>query len=133
MHTFSKILISIAALSGLTRAGLACDSCALYVAEGTDRPGFTLAVSEQFTHFGTLWQDANEQPNTVGQYLDSSTTQLTVAYSRGTAWQLQATLPYIHRSYLRPDHDEIERGTVEGIGDSTLALSYRLWREITPT
>ncbi len=133
MHSFSKLLVSLAALSGLTRAGLACDSCAIYLAEGTDRPGFTAVVAEQFTHYGTMWQGATELSNPVGQYLDSSITQLTAAYSQGGAWQVQFTLPYIHRSYLRPDHAEIERGTVNGIGDSTLAAHYRLWRKVTPT
>lgn len=132
MKTFSKILLSAALLGGLTRTGLACDSCALYVAEGTDRPGWTLSVAQQFTRLGTVWQGDQRLGNPVNQYLDSSVTQLTASYGRGP-WSLQFTLPFVTRSYLRPEHALIETGRESGWGDATLAACYRLWRHETDT
>jgi hypothetical protein len=125
------LLVSLTAAGGLTCAGLACDSCALYIAEGAGRPGFTLSVAGQFTRLGTVWQGADRQPNPVDQYLNSSITQLTLGYSRGGPWSLQFTLPYIRRSWLRPDHALLDRGTESGLGDATLAARFQLWRRET--
>jgi hypothetical protein len=50
------------------------------------------------------------------------------AAQTGTWWRLQATVPYIRRSYLRPDHAQIERGTVSGVGDATLSGNFRVWQ-----
>lgn len=131
MNTFSKFLFAAAIFGGLTRAGLACDACALYVAEGTDRPGWTLSVAQQFTRFGTVWSGAGRLGNPVDQYLDSSITQLAVGYGRGGPWSVQFTLPFTTRSYRRPDHALVETGRESGWGDATLAARYRLWRRET--
>jgi len=126
MKLFSPLALSAVVLGSLTRA-VACDSCALYIADGADRPGFTATVAPQFTHLGSVQNGNDELPNPVNQYLDSLNTQFVLGYSQGTRWHLQATLPYIVKTYLRPDHAEIETGRVSGIGDATLALQYLAW------
>ncbi len=131
MKTLSKILVSLAALAGLTRAAVACDSCALYLAEGAETPGYTLSVAHQFTRLGSVWSGDHRLGNPVDQYLDSHITQLSLGYSHGGPWQVQVTLPYISRSYLRPAHALIETGRESGLGDATLAARYRLWRQTT--
>lgn len=123
-----RFLLSAVLLAGLTRAAVACDSCALYIADGADRPGFTTTVAPQFTHLGSVQDGAEELPNPVNQYLDSLNTQFVLGYSQGGPWHVQFALPYIVKTYLRPDHAEIETGRVSGLGDATLAGQYRLWQ-----
>jgi hypothetical protein len=123
-----RFLISAAVLGSLLNAAaVACDSCALYIADGGGRPGFTGVVAPQFTHLGTVYHGDEELPNPVGQYLDSVNTQFILGYSQGGRWHVQAALPYIVRTYRRPDHAEIETGRVDGLGDATLSAHYRLW------
>lgn len=133
MKSFSKLLPFLAVLGALPSAGPACDSCALFIADGADRPGFTASVAHQFTRLGTVWQGDRQLGNPVDQYLDSHVTQFTVGYSRGGPWSLQFTLPYVSRRYLRPEHALIETGREAGWGDATLAASYRVWRKVTET
>lgn len=125
MKTFSSFLLAAGLLGGFTRA-VACDSCALYLAEGADRPGFTLAVAQQFTRLGSVWSGRQQLGNPVDQYLESSTTQVTLGWSRGGPWHAQLTLPYISRRYLRPEHALIETGRESGLGDTTLAGRYQV-------
>lgn len=128
LNTLSRLTVTCAVFLGLTRAAVACDTCAVYFADGADRPGFTLSTAHQFTRLGSLWQDDRKLGNPAHQYVDSHITQLAIGYSRGGPWHAQFTLPYISRSYLRPDHARIERGREHGLGDATLAGRYRLWR-----
>jgi len=125
--------LSLAALlgAGFSSAAIACDSCALYLADGADRPGFSLAVAHQFTRLGSVWQGDRQRGNPVDQYLDSSITQWTLGWSRGGPWHVQLTVPYISRSYVRPEHAEIERGRVRGLGDATLAARWQVARHVT--
>ena len=128
MKSFSKLFLLILLGGPSTRVANACDACALFVAPAADQPGWTLAASEQFTRFGTVWNGSQRLPNPVDQYLDSSITQFAIGYTQGGVWRVQATLPYIHRSYLRPDHADIEHGAVSGIGDATLSGHIFAWR-----
>jgi hypothetical protein len=84
-----KILHGILALivaAGLTSVR-ACDLCGCYTPQlnATPQMNFTLlpwergwygAVGEQFTRFGTLQLDGEEVANPIGQFLNSSITQL---------------------------------------------------------
>jgi hypothetical protein len=128
LNISSKILAVLATLGGLTRAAVACDSCALYIAEGADRPGFTLAVAHQYTRMGSLWDGSAQASNPIDQYVDSHITQTSVGYSTGGPWQVQLTVPYIDRAFLRPDHARIEQGREQGLGDIILAGRYRVLR-----
>lgn len=131
LKSFFPFLVSCAVFLGLTRTAAACDACALYLASGADRPGFTLSAAHQFTRLGTLWSGDGKLGNPIDQYVDSHITQLSLGYSRSGDWHAQFTLPYISRSYRRPDHTRIENGRERGLGDATLAARYRLWQTIT--
>ncbi len=131
LNFFLKILLPVVAIGGLTRAAVACDSCALYIAEGAEQAGFTLSIAQQFTRLGSVWSGASRLGNPVDQYLDSSITQCSLGYSRGGPWRVQFTLPYISRSYVRPNHALIDEGRAKGLGDATLATRYRLWETTT--
>src|SRR3954471_8554692 len=110
MKSFSPFALSLAALGSLASVASACDSCALFIADGADRPGWTASVAYQFTRLGTVWSGDHKLGNPVDQYIDSSATQLTAGYTQGGPWSLQFTLPYLSRSYLRPEHALIESG-----------------------
>ena len=56
--------------------------------------------------------------------MDSSISQVFAGYNFNQHIGLQFNLPVIYRSYKRPDGaGGIERGTVAGIGDSSLLLN----------
>ncbi len=131
MSYFRQKFLLPALLVGLTRAVFACDACALYLPSGETNPGYALAIAGQFTRLGTTWAGDRRQPNPVEQYLESSITQFTVSYSRGGRWHGQLTVPYIQRSYLRPNHALVETGRESGWGDATLAMRYEAWRRET--
>ena len=133
MKSLSKLVLSLAVLGDLNSAGFACDSCALFIADGGDRPGWTASIAHQFTRLGTVWSGDQKLGNPVDQYVDSHAAQFTAGYSRGGPWSLQLTVPYLSRSFLRPDHDLIETGREAGWGDATLAARYRLYRRVTET
>jgi hypothetical protein len=129
LKTLPCILLSLAAAGGLAPAALACDSCALYIAGGADRPGFTLAVAHQYTRLGTLWDRDKKTGNPIDQYVDSHITQVGLGYSTGGPWHVQLTVPYIARAFFRPDHARNELGREAGLGDITLAGRYRLLKQ----
>jgi hypothetical protein len=129
LHTLAKILLASALVAGLAHPAHACDSCALYIAGGADRPGFTLAVAHQYTRLGTLWDHDKKTGNPIDQYVDSHITQVGVGYSTGGPWHVQLTVPYIDRAFFRPDHAKDELGREAGLGDITLAGRYRLLKQ----
>jgi hypothetical protein len=82
--------------------------------------GFYGALAEQFTHFGTLQDNGAEIANPTGQYLDSSITQLVAGYSFNSRFALQLNVPFIYRSFLRPEGFALQRGVESGLGDISL-------------
>ena len=124
----------------LTAAGpaRACDLCGCYTPQmettlqagafdqtdltsgRTGATRFYAAVSEQFTHFGTLQFEGEEVANPTGQYLDSSVTQLVGGYGFNSRFALQLNVPLIYRSFERPEGFQIDRGTESGLGDISL-------------
>jgi hypothetical protein len=78
------------------------------------------AVGEQFTHFGTLQFEGNEVANPTDQYLNSWVTQLVVGYACNDRFALQLNMPFIYRSFRRPEGFEIDQGTESGLGDISL-------------
>ena len=105
----------------------ACDICAVYrsMEAKSSKPGFNVGVFEQFTHFGTLQQDGKKVANDAGQKLDSSITQFILGYQFNDEFGVQLTIPYINRSFTRPDGLAIDKGTVSGLGDLSLIGHYR--------
>src|SRR5438045_66153 len=99
---------------------IGCDLCSVYAASrarGDLGSGVFAGVAEQYTRFGTLQLDGNEVPNTAGQYLDSSISQLFAGYNFSSRIGAQFNLPLIYRSYRRTDDlGGIEQGTESGLG-----------------
>lgn len=110
---------------------VACDLCSVYSANqarGEIGKGFVAAVAEQFTHFGTMQEDGREVPNEVGQYLDSSVSQLLVGYNFNERIGVQFNVPVVYRSFKRPEGFDIDRGTVSGVGDVSLTGHLQAFR-----
>lgn len=108
----------------------ACDLCAIYSsieAKGS-KPGLSLGVFEQFTHFGTLQEGGTEVSNTVDQYLDSSITQLIAGWQFNERFGLQVNVPMIYRSFKRPEGLTIQHGTASGLGDMSLLGRFQLYQ-----
>ncbi|MGN6641641.1 MAG: hypothetical protein ACTHKU_01420 [Verrucomicrobiota bacterium] len=123
-----SVVLSVACVQPL----FACDFCAVYSAmETRTGEGFRLGVAEQFTHFGTLQEEGHEVPNEVGQYLDSSISQLVVGYNSNDRFGVQLNVPLIYRSFKRPEGFEIDRGHESGIGDVSLVGRYFAFRRLT--
>jgi hypothetical protein len=111
---------------------LGCDLCGCYTPqleamapmEPSANPvwwtGFYGAVAEQFTHFGTVLIDGHDAPNPIGQYENSSITQLVAGYTINERFALQLNVPLIYREFKRPEGFTIDRGTESGLGDISL-------------
>ncbi|HST31747.1 MAG TPA: hypothetical protein VLK27_13005 [Chthoniobacterales bacterium] len=127
----------------LTLTGLictrACDLCGCYTPQLETMParepsgspqwwsGFYGAVSEQFTHFGTAQLEGREVSNPIGQYENSSVTQLVAGYGINDRFALQLNLPLIYREFKRPEGFAIDQGTESGVGDTSLLLNTVLF------
>lgn len=109
----------------------ACDVCGCYTpqveaASQTDpfakfwTKGWFAAAAQQFTNFGTLQRDGVEIANPVGQYENSSITQLLGGYNLNDRFGFQLNLPVIYREFKRPEGFGIDRGTESGMGDMSL-------------
>lgn len=120
----TKISLFVCLLSLLIfKSVLACDLCSIFAstqASGKTGKGFYLGVAEQFTRFGTLQNNGQVVPNTVDQYLNSSITQMFLGYNVNSRVGVQLTVPFIHRSFRRPEGPVIQQGQVNGFGDSSL-------------
>ncbi len=112
----------------------ACDLCAIYSAtnaSGLDGQGFRSGVAEQFTHYGTLKIAGQTVANPVGQYLNSSITQIFSNYDFNNRFGIQLTLPLIVRSFKRAREGAAETGTESGIGDISLIGRFLPYQKYT--
>ncbi len=117
----------ITSLLGLAGTSTACDLCCLPTAPNHGGRGLSVGLHEQFSHLATVREDGDKIANDENQYLNSSLTQLAIS-NRFQPWlSAQAVLPYIHRSYRRPDGFETDSGTEEGFGDLTVLGTARLY------
>jgi hypothetical protein len=110
-------------------AASACDSCSCHAPPelGEGRSGFSVALFEQYTDFSTLQEAGREIGNPTGQWLRSSTTQAIATYRIDSVFAVSAFVPYISRSFKRPNEGVDERGTVEGLGDISVVGSARVF------
>jgi hypothetical protein len=128
------VLALMLAFAGLI-CSRACDLCGCYTPQletmpetephgsGRWQSGIYAAVSEQFTHFGTVQLDGSQAPNPTGQYENSSITQLVAGYGINDRFSLQLNLPVIYREFKRPEGFTIDEGTESGVGDMSLLLN----------
>jgi len=130
MKCLSVVLCVVLSGAG---AAQACDLCAVYTATEAKevRPGWSVGVFEQFTHFGTLRENGDEVPDAVGQRLDSSITQLIVGYQFNNRLGVQFNLPVIYRSFRRPEGFAIDTGHESGIGDASLTANVTVFQRFT--
>lgn len=124
----SNILLSLFITGGAS----ACDSCAIYSAmeaQGESATGWSVALAQQYTYFGTTQVDGDEVPNLADQHLDSTIIQAVAGYSFTPRLSVQLNLPYIYRSYTRPEGFQTDKGVEQGIGDMSLIGRFVILRE----
>jgi hypothetical protein len=130
----TKLMLIVALLAITAQQSPACDLCAIYrsMEAKSSGPGLNIGVFEQFTHFGTMREDGHKADNPAGQRLDSFITQFILGYQVNDSFGLQLNLPYIYRSFKRPDDSGgIDQGHVDGLGDMTLIGHYRPFKYLT--
>ena len=109
----------------------ACDSCAIYTASealGVSTTGWFTGAASQYTDFGSTQLDGHEVPNEADQHLASSITQAIVGYNFTPRFSAQVNLPYIYRSYNRPEGFATDKGTEIGFGDASLLGRFLITR-----
>jgi hypothetical protein len=153
MQKFFRYLLFLVALTSAASMTRGCDLCGCYTPQiesmpqselsafgqpmtaGDERGGWLsrvyVAIAEQFTHFGTVQVDGREVPNPSGQYEDSAITQFVAGYSINSRFALQINLPFIYRSFGRPEGFAIDRGTESGLGDISLLGKFVLFHHET--
>jgi hypothetical protein len=133
MKRVKLLLITLCAVAQASFSAYACDLCAVYrsMEAKSSNPGFNIGVFEQFTHFGTLQQDGNKVDDPAGQHLNSTITQVVLGYQVNDRLGVQMNIPYINRSFKRPDGaGGIDRVTESGMGDLSLIGHYRAYQHL---
>jgi hypothetical protein len=133
MRKIKLLLIALCTVTLASASAHACDLCAIYrsMEAKSSNPGFNIGVFEQFTHFGTLQEDGKKVDDPAGQRLDSSITQVVLGYQVNGRLGVQVNIPYINRSFKRPDGaGGIDRGTESGVGDLSLIGHYRAYQHL---
>ncbi len=140
MLGIKKICCFYMAVAFLPVLARGCDLCGCFTPQMETSLGFALtpllpgsegfyaAVAEQFTHFGTTQFEGHEVPNEVGQYMDSSITQVVAGYSINTRFSVQLNIPLIYREFKRPEGFRIDEGNESGLGDISLLMRGVIWR-----
>jgi hypothetical protein len=117
---------------------IGCDLCGCYTPQLEAMPqneehhlfsGLYAAVAEQFTYFGTVQIDGREAPNPTGQHENSSITQFVAGYTFTPRLALQANVPFIYRSFERPEGFAIDHGAESGLGDVSLLAKLVLFQK----
>jgi hypothetical protein len=134
MKRAARALLALAiALVMLPHTARACDVCAIYSA--TDyrdaRGGLRLGVAEQYTSYGTFYENGEQAPNVGDQQLLSSITQLFLSYNFTPSLSAQITVPFISRWYRRVEGgDKVVDGNVAGLGDIAVLGRWTAWRHV---
>jgi hypothetical protein len=129
-HRSARPAMVVSALMLIAGTVHACDSCGCHSPPelGDVHTGWTVGIYEQVTWFDTAKNEGEGMANTYGQWEHSSTTQAIIDYRFNDQFSLTAFIPYISRSYRRADFGATDTGTVAGLGDSSLLVSYRPYR-----
>ena len=113
---------------------MGCELCAIYAGAhefGVRQDGWFTGAAEQFTTFGGLQLGGREIANPVEQSIETSTTQFILGYSFNERFSVQANIPYIHRSFRRPNGTGVEEGSESGLGDAIILGKLLLLRKDT--
>ena len=134
MEHFRILASSLGLLLAAGTPAIGCELCAIYAGshgQGVEQTGWFAGAAEQFTTFGGLQLGGKEIANTASQSIETSTTQFILGYSFNDHFSLQANIPYIHRSFRRPNGTGIEEGSESGLGDAILVGKLLLLRKDT--
>jgi hypothetical protein len=128
---FSAALLMAAGLVGTPAA--ACDICAIYTATEMReaRTGFRVGVAEQYSDYSTERLNGDEVPNTHGERLHSSITQVIFGYQVLPRLGLQVNLPIISRTFRRFHDGQNERGDETGVGDLSLIANVLAYDRVS--
>jgi hypothetical protein len=123
-----KICLLGLLVAGCVQPVMGCDLCSVYSAieaQGEIGRGFFGGVAEQFTHFGTLYDEGHRLAGN-GQYIDSSVAQVFAGYNFNNRFGLQLNVPVIYRAWgARGFHD----GNA-GMGDVSLLGTFNAYRQL---
>lgn len=122
LHSFHRGVFAAVLTLALARTS-ACDLCSAYSEDdafGIARPGWSFSAATQFTHFATLRNEGRKVFDPAAQRLDSAITQAVASYRFNDRFAAQLNVPFIHRSFRRPDGFAIDRGHESGLGDASL-------------
>ena len=131
MKTIHFLTTSLCLLPFFFSQASACDSSAIYTASeapGVSTTGWFTGAASQYTDSATTQLDGHEVPNEADQHLDSSITQMIVGYNFTPRFSAQVNLPYIYRSYNRPEGFLTDKGTEVGFGDASLLGRFLITR-----
>ena len=122
-----KLIFAVAFLTISSRV-FACDLCSVYSAQEAQGAGkgFFAGGAEQFTYFGSLFNDNQKEPSD-GEYIDSSVSQFFTGYNFNRRFGLQLNLPVIYRSY----GSSARSGNDFGIGDVSLVGNFVIYQKFT--
>lgn len=107
----------------------ACDLCSVLTATEAreSRPGWSVALAQQYTRAGTLSDGGHRVDNPSGQACDNYVTQLSAGYRFAGPWGVSLTVPAIHRAWRRPDGFAMDRGSLTGLGDASVQATWRAY------
>lgn len=131
MRCVARLLSLISSAMLVAPPCFACELCAVYSAvqaRGEFGKGPVLGLAEQFTHSGTIQVDGNEAPNSAGQFLNSSITQIVPGYHVTERFGVEISVPIIARHFRRSEPSGIETGNETGAGDVFLLGNYEVYR-----
>jgi hypothetical protein len=125
------ILASLCIL-GAERRAAGCDICAIYTAteQRETRPGFTVGIAEQYSHFGTERLDGEEVHLPADEHMDSSITQFLIGYAVTPRIALQLDVPFIDRQFTRIRDHRLDHGSETGAGDMALVANVVAFRTL---
>ena len=109
----------------------ACDYCAVYNALASTQGvqgSLNTGIAHKFTHYESNVKEISLQ-DLPSQKLESNIAQFFFDYNLTDRFLLQTNIPLIYRSYRRIVAEEVERGSVSGLGDIALLAKYDLFRE----
>lgn len=121
-RSFRRGVLATGLALALARAA-ACELCSAYAeddAHSVARAGWSFSAATQFTHFATLRDRGDKVFDPAAQRIDSAITQTVVAYRFNERFTAQVNVPFIARSFRRPDGFAIDRGHESGLGDASL-------------
>ncbi len=97
-----------------------------YLQAKQPRQGFYAGFSEDYTDFGTLELEGEEVPNESNQFLHGSISQVVLGYQFDRRVGVQLNVPYVDRSFRRPEGEAVVRGSESGLGDLSLVAHWRV-------